>query len=139
MPRARNSPDTHRDDSVIRIDKWLWAARFYKTRSLATQAIDAGHVRVGSQRCKPGRAVQIGDRIELTRAGEELEVVVRDLSSQRGPAPVAQALYQETESSIARRTKAAALRKAGNDVPEHGARPTKRDRRELDRWKSRSP
>jgi len=139
MPRARNSSETPGDESVVRIDKWLWAARFYKTRSLATQAIDAGHVRIGSQRCKPGRAVQIGDRIELSRAGEELEVLVCDLSSQRGPAPVAQALYQETDSSIARRTEAAALRKAGSNLPEHGARPTKRDRRELDRWKSRSP
>jgi ribosome-associated heat shock protein Hsp15 len=81
--------------------------------------------------------VQIGDRIELTRAGEHLEVIVRELSNQRGPASVAQALYQETDSSLARRSQAAMLRKAGNDIPEHGARPTKRDRRELERWKAR--
>lgn len=122
----------------VRIDKWLWAARFYKTRSLATAAIDAGHVRLNDQRCKPGRNVQPGDRIVLVRPGEEREVVVRALSVLRGPASVAQTLYEETQESLARREQAAALRKlTGAPLPASG-RPTKRDRRAIERFRSGS-
>lgn len=135
MTRGRTSPDTTEDEHIVRIDKWLWAARFYKTRSLASQAIDAGHVRINSLRCKAGRAVQIGDRIALARAGEELEVDVLGLSQLRGPAPVAQCLYEETQASRAKRLEMAALRKLEASTTGNGGRPTKRDRRELERWK----
>jgi len=138
MSRGRH-PQTGDDDTgAVRIDKWLWAARFYKTRSLATAAIDAGHVRLNDQRCKPGRNVQPGDRIVLVRPGEEREVVVRALSVLRGPASVAQTLYEETQESLARREQAAALRKlTGAPLPASG-RPTKRDRRAIERFRSGS-
>lgn len=136
MPRGRH-PDPVTDPAqAVRIDKWLWAARFYKTRSLAITAIDAGHVRLNEQRCKPGRNVHSGDRVQLVRPGEEREVIVRALSAQRGPATVARSLYEETPESLARREEAAALRKAGSSLAPGGERPTKRNRRELERLRN---
>ena len=87
----------------VRIDKWLWAARFYKTRALAQSAIENGRVSIDGQRVKPARVVRIGDTIGLRAGDQERVVVVRGLSAVRGPAPVAQALYEETADSIARR------------------------------------
>lgn len=117
----------------VRIDKWLWAARFFKTRSLATDAVEAGKVRVNGERVKPARSVKIGERLAIDNGASEWEVVVQDLSDVRGPAPVAQQLYAETEASIAKRQQEAERRKF---FPEPGAaikgRPTKRDRRKLD-------
>lgn len=136
MPRGRH-PDPVTDPvQSVRIDKWLWAARFYKTRSLAITAIDAGHVRLNEQRCKPGRNVQSGDRVQLVRPGEEREVTIRAISAQRGPATVARSLYEETPESLARREEAAALRKAGSSLAPGGERPTKRNRRELERLRN---
>lgn len=119
----------------MRLDKWLWAARFYKTRSLAVQAIDNGRVKVGGERGKPAREVKPGDRIDL-RAGEaDWTVTVRALSLQRGPAPVAQALYEEEATSLARRQQQAADRKLGmNPAAGTKGRPTKRDRRQIHRF-----
>lgn len=114
----------------VRLDLWLWAARFFKTRSLAKQAIENGRVEVDGQRAKPARAVRTGDRLGIVRGEEAFEVDVLGLSTTRGPAPVAQAMYAETEASTKRREEARAMRTAQRDgfrAPEQ--RPDKRARR----------
>ena len=122
------SPD-HTDG--MRLDKWLWAARFFKTRKLAAEALTGGKVHLNGQRVKPARSVQPGDRLEITRGVEEMTVYVKGLTAQRGPASVAQTLYEETEESLAARTEAREMRKllAANPADKH--RPDKRDRRKL--------
>ena len=115
---------------ATRLDIWLWAARFYKTRSLAKQAIVTGKVDVGGQRAKSSRAVRVGDVLAITRGDDTYEIEVRGLSDQRGPAPAAQALYVESEASRARREAAQAQRRAeraGYQAPQ--SRPDKRARR----------
>lgn len=121
----------------MRLDKWLWAARLYKTRSLASAAIDAGRVRVGNDRVKPARAVRTGDLLLLARGDDVAEVVVRRLSSARGPAVVAQQLYEETEASRARRARAQERARLERE-PAAGlkGRPSKRDARALRRLRS---
>jgi len=121
----------------VRIDKWLWAARFFKTRSLAAEAITAGKVEVNEERVKPAKLVQVGDSVSV-RVGPYLHVVhVRAISERRGPATVAATLYEETaESSAARAKLAEQLRMApAAFVYEEKGRPTKRDRREIDRFR----
>ena len=128
----------------LRIDKWLWAARFYKTRSLAVEEIDKGRVRINDLEAKPSREVKPGDTVMLRQGTVIRTVVVQGVSSQRGPAPVAQQLYEETEESLALKAQAAEQRHLTSDPAsslEHG-RPTKRDRRSLDKaqgngWDSR--
>lgn len=118
-----------RADSV-RIDVWLWAARFFRTRALAKQAVDTGKVEVGGQRPKPSRAVRVGDALRIARGEEVFEVEVLGLSDERGPAPVAQRLYRESEASMRARDEARLARRAARDgyrPPEH--RPDKRARR----------
>lgn len=121
----------------LRIDKWLWSARFYKTRSLASDEIDKGRVHVNGAEVKPAREVKVGDTVALRREGLTRTVVVKGLSNQRGPAPVAQQLYEETADSVREREKAAEQRhyapEPANTI-EHG-RPTKRERRDLDQAK----
>lgn len=120
----------------MRLDKWLWAARFYKTRSLATDAVDGGKVKLNSAAVKPAREIKVGDRLALRVGEEDWEVVVHGLNEQRRPAPEARLLYQETEDSVRRRAQAAELRKlAPTPVAEHKGRPTKRDRRQLIRFR----
>ncbi len=118
----------------VRIDKWLWAARFFKTRSLAADAVDRGRVRIGGEPVKPARAVKVDDKISVDNGADRWEVVVLALSDARGPAPVARALYSETEESIVRRERDKEARRL---FPEPGStikgRPTKRDRRAIDR------
>ncbi|NML85004.1 RNA-binding S4 domain-containing protein [Polaromonas sp.] len=119
----------------LRIDKWLWAARFYKTRSLAVEEISKGRVRVNDVEAKPSREVKAGDTVALRQGPVIRTLVVRGISSQRGSAPVAQQLYEETEESLALRAQAADLHRLASDPAssvEHG-RPTKRDRRSLDK------
>jgi len=120
----------------VRLDKWLWAARFYKTRSLAVDEIAKGRVSVNGQPAKPARALRVADRVELRREGVIREIVVRALSEMRGPAPVAQALYEETPESIARRAQQAEERRFGAEPSQaiEQGRPTKRDRRRLADW-----
>ena len=101
----------------VRIDKWLWAARFYKTRALARQAIETGKVEVGGQRAKPSRSVRIGDALVVVRGDERFEVEALGLSDVRGPASVAQALYRESEASILAR----ALGRNRACLPRHAA------------------
>ena len=121
----------------VRIDKWLWAARFFKTRSLAAEAIAAGKVEVNEERVKPAKMIRLGDSVSV-RLGPYLHVVsVRGLSERRGPATVAATLYEETaESTSARAKLAEQLRMApAAFVYEEKGRPTKRDRREIDRFR----
>ena len=118
----------------MRLDKWLWCARFYKTRALAVDEIGKGRVRVNGQAAKPARELRVGDQVALRQLWEERTVVVRALSPARGPAPLAQQLYQETPESAAAREHA---REARRLAPEpaaslHEGRPTKRDRRSID-------
>ena len=117
----------------VRVDKWLWAARFFKTRGAATEAVLGGHVQVNGTRVKPARDVVVGDRLEITRSYERWSVVVTGLADRRGPASVAATLYDETADSVEERTRRRAERKLarplGADLSE---RPTKRDRRRLD-------
>ena len=116
----------------VRVDKWLWAARFFKTRSVAAIAVSGGHVYVDGQRVKPSRQVRVGQTVDITRGEVEFSVVVEALADKRGPAAVAQTLYQETEQSIARREAAAAARKAQRELRAASAgRPGKRERRQL--------
>jgi ribosome-associated heat shock protein Hsp15 len=116
----------------VRLDKWLWAARFFKTRTLATDAIDNGKVRVGGERVKPARTVHEGDELLINHGDDLWDIVVLGLSDQRGAAPVARLLYQETALSMARRDQGAQDRKLFRE-PGAGikGRPTKRDRRQL--------
>jgi ribosome-associated heat shock protein Hsp15 len=121
-------------DEAVRIDKWLWAARFFKTRSLATAAVTAGEVRVAGERVKPARVVKLGDELQIRRGDDVLDLVVRELSDVRGPAPVAQRLYEETEESRRRRAVAAERRKLAREPAlDIKGRPTKRDARVLRR------
>ena len=117
----------------VRIDKWLWAARFFKTRSLAQDAIELGRVRMRGERIKPSREVKPGDLLEITRAEEHFEVYVEALSQVRGPVKEAQKLYRETDESLVLRERAAALRRIAKEpaaaIPK--GRPTKRDARKL--------
>jgi ribosome-associated heat shock protein Hsp15 len=122
------------DDARVRIDKWLWAARFYKTRSLALAAIELGRVRVEGERVKPAREARVGERIELLQGEQRIELVVRALSAVRGPAPVARALYEESAASLLRRERQAQARRYGVEpAAALAGRPTKRDRRRLER------
>lgn len=118
----------------LRIDKWLWAARFFKTRSLAAAAVEAGRVLVSAARVKPARALAIGDRLDIRIGQYRFEVEVLALSGKRGGAPEAQKLYRESEASRAQREALAAQLKA-MPQPAFKGRPTKRDRREIERFK----
>lgn len=116
----------------IRIDKWLWAARFFKTRSLATDAVDGGKVKLNGERCKPARNLQAGDLLDIDNGHNTWQVRVAGLSAQRGPAPVARKLYEETEAGLQKRQQDTEQRQLyaepGADIK---GRPTKRDRRQL--------
>jgi ribosome-associated heat shock protein Hsp15 len=117
----------------VRIDKWLWAARFFKTRSLATEAVDGGKVEVNGERAKPAKPIKAGDEIRLRLGPYEHVLIVRALGERRGPASVAQGLYEETaESKTAREKLSAQLKMApAAFVYEEKGRPTKKDRRDL--------
>lgn len=118
-----------------RIDKWLWAARFFKTRGLAREAIEGGRVLVGGSRVKPSRQVRVGDEIRVRSTEVERTVRVAGLSARRGPAPAAQALYEETEESVRARVEAQARKALAADPAAAigDGRPTKRDRRRIER------
>lgn len=119
----------------MRLDKWLWAARFFKTRSLATEAIENGRVKLNGDRVKPARELKPGDRLALHIGESNWTLTVRGLSMQRGPAPVAQQLYEEDADSCSRRQQQAGERKlAANPAAEIKGRPTKRDRRQIHRF-----
>jgi ribosome-associated heat shock protein Hsp15 len=122
--------------SSVRIDKWLWAARFFKTRTLAREAISGGKVRLNGYRVKPGRALKPGDSLSIQRGEEEYIINIIELSSRRGPATVAQALFEETEESRVKREQQAEQRKLEREQnPTRVRRPDKRQRRKLVRFK----
>lgn len=118
-------------DDKIRLDKWLWAARFYKTRALAKEAIEGGKVHCRGERCKPGKEPKVGDELLIRQGFDERLVQVLALSAVRRGAAEAQALYRESEDSLARREQAAALRKAGGLGISTEGRPSKKQRRQL--------
>src|SRR5512140_1582411 len=123
--------------SGVRLDKWLWAARFFKTRSMASKACELGRIRSKNQPVKPARDVRIGDLLQIRTEGGEFEVEVLQLSDVRGPATVAQTLHKETEASREARQKAAAERSAMMDFnPAPSARPSKRDRRRIMKFRA---
>jgi ribosome-associated heat shock protein Hsp15 len=117
----------------MRLDKWLWAARFYKTRTVAVEAIDAGHISVNGERPKPAKMLKVGDLVVVRRAPFEHTVNVKALSDKRGSAAIAATLFDETEESRARRTALAAQMKA-MPQPRFKGRPTKKTRRDYERW-----
>ena len=119
----------------VRIDKWLWAARFFKTRSAAQQAIEGGKVRLNDERTKPAKELNPGDRLDINIRGFEWSIAVVQLSDKRGPATVARTLYDEGEESRAKRALEVEKRRRFNEPASTlKGRPTKRDRRVLDSW-----
>ena len=133
MAAQRNVPVDEAAPGRLRLDKWLWAARFYKTRSLATAAVERGQVRIGEETVKPSRAVHTGERISIRRAPFEWQVIVTALEERRGSAADAARLYAETEvSRLARDELVARLKAEASNAPRFPGRPTKRDRRRLE-------
>lgn len=122
----------------MRVDKWLWAARFYKTRSLAAHACEMGRISANGQSVKPGRDLKLGDRLRVKNESGDFDIEILGLSEMRGPASVAQTLYRETEDSKEQRMRLIAIRKAMPPVEmEREGRPNKRDRREIARLRGR--
>ncbi|MDN6872761.1 ribosome-associated heat shock protein Hsp15 [Pseudomonas citronellolis] len=122
---------SEKDDDRVRLDKWLWAARFYKTRGLAKAAIEGGKVHCRGERCKPSKEPKVGEEYLLRTGFDERTVVVKALSGVRRGAPEAQLLYEETAESVKRREDAAAMRKAGALGVQTDGRPSKKQRRQL--------
>lgn len=117
----------------VRVDRWLWAARLFKTRGAATEAAVGGRVHVNGTRVKPAKEIRAGDRLDVTVGGARRELVVLAVAEKRGPASVAATLYEETPESLARRERLAVERRVARPLgADLGARPTKRDRRRLD-------
>ena len=114
-----------------RIDKWLWATRFYKTRALAKSSLEMGKVKINGQKCKPSRSIEIGDKIHIKQGDIDKILIVMGLSEQRRGAPEAQKLYQETQESIQQREKVSAERKAFFSSMPKSVRPTKKQRRQI--------
>lgn len=127
---------THETEQ-LRLDKWLWAARFFKTRSLATEAINGGKVHVNGERAKPSRKVNLGDEMVIRQGNTEKQVIVTGLAERRGSAKMAAELYTETEESVARREAEAEQRRLLNAaMPQHEQRPSKKQRRQIHRFKN---
>ncbi|MCQ2030464.1 RNA-binding protein [Stutzerimonas zhaodongensis] len=127
---------SEKDDGKVRLDKWLWAARFFKTRALAKAAIEGGKVHCRGERCKPGKEPKIGEELVIRAGFDERTVVIQALSAVRKGAPEAQLLYAETAESLSRRENAAAMRKAGTLGVETDGKPSKKQRRALQRFRS---
>ena len=142
-PRDRQRPDSgardeEDDDHRVRLDKWLWAARFYKTRGLAAEAIDGGKIEVNGDGAKRARLVQPGDTVRVRHGPSEHVVTVRDLSARRGPASEAAKLYEETAESKAARERIALQHKlAAVSFDFETGKPSKKDRRVIDKWRGR--
>ncbi len=124
------------ESAKLRIDKWLWAARFFKTRSLAIAAIESGKVEVNETRVKPAKTIAVADMVAMRLGPYQFVVEVLALSDKRGPAAQAQKLYKETEGSIKRREELAFQRKAQAQIETREGRPTKKERRDIDKFNS---
>ncbi len=127
---------SEKDDGKVRLDKWLWAARFFKTRALAKAAIEGGKVHCKGERCKPSKEPKLGEELVIRAGYDERTVVIRAVSAVRKGAPEAQLLYEETAESLVRRENAAAMRKAGSLGVETDGKPSKKQRRALQRFHS---
>ena len=127
---------SEKDDGKVRLDKWLWAARFFKTRALAKAAIEGGKVHCRGERCKPSKEPKIGEELVIRAGFDERTVLIQALSAVRKGAPEAQLLYAETAESLVRRENAAAMRKAGSLGVETDGKPSKKQRRALQRFRS---
>ena len=125
--------DSEHSSNKVRIDKWLWAARFFKSRTLAKTAIEGGKVQLAGQRVKVSREVIAGDVLRIRQGWDEREVLIKAVSEQRRAAPIAQALYEETETSLDRRARAAEARKAAGALARPSQRPGKHERKALER------
>jgi ribosome-associated heat shock protein Hsp15 len=124
---------------MVRIDKWLWAARFFKTRSLAKKMVEQGKIKVEGQKCKPSRNIAVGNQISIKKNDQIWVVNVLELAEKRGSATVAQSLYEETEDSIQQREATLLLKKMEfHSAPKPDKRPTKKQRRDIKNFKSRS-
>ncbi len=137
MPEKREKAEP----AELRLDKWLWAARFFKTRSSAIKAVSGGRVQLGGQRVKPARQVRVGDELRIRRGPFEYVVTVLRLNDKRRPAPEARLLYEEAEQSIARRELLRiqlAAERAGRPDPRSEGRPNKKERRQITRFTGRS-
>lgn len=135
---GKKNPDSTIENSATRLDKWLWAARFYKTRAIAKQMIDGGKVFYNGQRTKSGKAVAIGDKIKLRQGYDEKEVIVIALADKRSNATFAQTLYEETDSSLKTREDTALARKQGILFsPASETKPDKKQRRQIRQLKER--
>ena len=135
---AENSPQ-EANAKKVRLDKWLWAARFFKTRAKAKEAIDGGKVHIDGARGKPSKEIKVGETIKLRQGWDEKVVVVKGLSEQRRGAPEAAMLYEETEDSIEKRLTIAAQRKAAGGQMMSKGRPSKKDRRQIHRFREQNP
>jgi len=124
--------DSDQSGSKVRIDKWLWAARFFKTRTLATTAIEGGKVQLEGQRVKVSREISPGDTLRIRQGWDDREIVVKGTSEQRRSAPIAQTLYEETEESTLRRARAAEARKAAGALARPSQKPGKHERKALE-------
>ena len=139
MANQKNSKIESNDKSQLktRLDKWLWAARYYKTRQLAAEAINGGHVHLNGQRIKPSRVIQVADQLTINKTPFTFEITVEALSIRRGPAKEAQQLYSESEESIQKRETLAEQRKLNAaQIPHAERRPDKRNRRRIIRFKN---
>lgn len=122
---------------TVRLDKWLWAARFFKTRALARQMVQAGKIQIDGQRCKPARNVNVGDLLKIKRKHDIMDVEILAITDQRRSAPEAQRLFQETPESVSRRAKEAELRKLAIQYNPHpDTKPDKKQRRQIHQFKS---
>lgn len=135
MTQTGNSSPPPPSDGRVRLDKWLWAARMFKTRSLAKEAIDAGHVKYGGDRTRASRDVAIGAVLLVRQGYDDMELVVDGLSDKRTAAPLARTLYTETQESRERRERNAGERRATNNAVISDVRPTKQQRRQIHRFK----
>ena len=139
MAKVKTQEEPGAPKTAVRIDKWLWAARFFKTRALASRACDLGRILFNNQTAKPAREVRIGDMLRISNEGGDFHVEILLLAEARGPASLAQTLYRETEGSQELRKKAAAERKAAMQYETLPAgRPSKRDRRRIIQFRGRS-
>jgi len=128
----------HEELQSLRLDKWLWASRFFKTRKLATDAINGGKVHLNGVRVKPSRAVKIADTLDITREGYRYHIEVLGLNDKRRPAKEAQLLYAESEDSIRKREQERELRKLNSaSVHQSDRKPNKKERRQMDKWRGR--
>ena len=125
--------------NAVRLDKWLWAARFFKTRSLASEAIAGGKVHINGHRAKASKTVNVDDQLRIRTGFDERYIIVKDISARRGPATQAATLYEETQESIDKRLQEKELRRLNAlAIPSHDYKPTKKDRRQLAKLKGRS-